>query len=108
MTDIHPVERTVWPQEHPSQIKSFEIRPPEEVKMDRIYACIRTSEGETLNEYIENFSGTITLNLSAIVSENDEFVVWGYQNNNLVAEYTGNVFLLHRLDIINLRLCNYR
>ncbi len=103
MTDIQRVERTVWSQEHPSQIKSFEIRPPEEVKMDRIYVCIRTSEGETLNEYRENFSGTITLDLSAIISENDEFEVCGYQNNILVAEYSEKASLLKLLDIINLR-----
>jgi len=103
MTDIQRVERTIWSQEDTSQIKSFEIRPPKEVEMDIIYVCIRTSEGETLNEYRENFSGTITLNLSTIISENDEFAVYGYQNNILVAEYSEKASLLKRLDIINLR-----
>ncbi|NGX60406.1 MAG: hypothetical protein KR126chlam3_01579 [Chlamydiae bacterium] len=104
MTEIQSITTASW--EHsPPQLKSFPIIIPEGVIVNKIYACIRppgSGRDGILSHCAGHFHGCITLDLSKAFP-NTEFVVLGFRDRTLVAEYVGIATDLERFDLIQLR-----
>jgi len=105
MAEIQSITTAFRPQEPPPQLKQFPIIIPKDVEVNKIFACIRTpgaGRDGILSHCAGHFHGSITLDLSKAFP-NTEFVVLGFRDETLVAEYAGIATDLEDLDLIQLR-----